>query len=324
MSQFVIGLDIGGTLIKGGLFDLTGSLLAKASQPTDSEKGLNGFLDSVLTLVDQLSRNLPQRPIIGIGVAGILDFSRTILIESPNLQFLNGIALRNLLMHYLSTPILLENDANCAALGELWVGSGKELDSFLLYTIGTGIGGGLVLNRKLWTGEKGKAGEFGHMIVNPNGALCKCGKKGCLEAEASGSAIVRLALDALRSGSSTRLRHCVKDKSDFVTPEQVYNVAREGDPLCLNILCQCAEYLAVAMSNVNNLLDIHHFIIGGGVGTAMSIVQEHLVAQMQRMVFSPSKGSIRLLMAYLGNDAGMYGAGFLARQFIEEQQRDYC
>lgn len=318
MTQFVIGIDIGGTMIKGGLFDLNGSLLAKASQPTAHASGVHNFLDSVSSLVDQLSRYGHETAAVGIGIAGILDFSRSTLLESPNLQSLNGTALRDLLTRRLGVPVLLENDANCAALGELWVGSGKDLTSFLLYTIGTGIGGGLVLNRRLWIGEQGKAGEFGHMIVNPHGALCKCGKKGCLEAEASGSAIVRLARNALRTGMSTSLLDYMDNKNDFITPEHVYNAARAGDTLCLNILRRCAEYLAVAMSNVNNLLDIHHFIIGGGVGAAIGLVQEYLLFQTQNMIFSSSKQSIRLLMAHLGNDAGMYGAGFLARQYLKE------
>ncbi|MCX8044312.1 MAG: ROK family protein [Desulfobacterota bacterium] len=313
-QDFYIGIDIGGTVIKAGLFNADGVLHRKLSIPTPRKRSIDHFLDALVTAVQQLCPDLDPTPPIGIGIAGILDFERTTVLESPNLPFLQGVKVFDLAYNRFNTSVFLENDANCAALGELWVGEGKDLDNFLLYTIGTGIGSGIILDKKLWTGEQGKAGEFGHIIVNPNGSLCSCGKVGCLEAEASGSAIIRSARQALLSGASSALLYQVGTGFDEVTPEHVYHAACAGDSTCLEILRQCATFLAIGMSNVNNLLDIHHFIIGGGVGTALRLVHDHLSKMTKKMLFNVSKEKLTIHYAALGNDAGMFGAGFLARR----------
>jgi len=321
MVPYVIGVDIGGTMIKGGLFDAQGTLCSKFAVPTGQEAEHQGVLHSLLSLIRHLASELAYVPPVGIGIAGVLDPNRTTLLESPNLKRLSGLKLADLTCAELSVPVFLENDANCAALGELWAGSGKKLDNFLLYTIGTGIGGGLILNRKLWIGEQGKAGEFGHMIVNPEGAGCACGKQGCLEAEASGSAIIRRAREAVLAGTIPSLQEYGSQPSATITPEQVYHAAAHGDVVCLQILRSCADYLAIAMSNVNSFLDIHHFIIGGGVAPALQLVFDYLLDHTCDRVFSISKEHITIQMAALGNDAGIYGAGFLALQKTSSNAR---
>jgi glucokinase len=274
----------------------------------------------VLQNIIRLARHLSSASIapsaVGIGIAGVLDSRRTTLLESPNLPQLHNAPLKELLESELRIPVLLENDANCGALGELWAGAGRALDNFLFFTIGTGIGAGLILNGRLWSGENGKAGEFGHVIVNPSGAQCACGRHGCLEAHASGSAITRLAREGLAQGRQTSLQSLLHDRPDAVTPESVYHEAVKGDRFCLDIFHEAARFLAIGIANVNNLLDIHSFIIGGGVSKALHLVEGYLLNETRQRVFGVSKERIHVSLTKLGNDAGIYGAGYVARELL--------
>jgi len=312
MGSHVIGIDVGGTMIKGGLFDEHGTLIKKESIPTGKGDDQEHFIDAISSLAGLLQKDGPASG-LGMGAAGVIDRERTLLIESPNLPCLNNFPVKQMLERTLSMPVFIENDANVAALGERWAGSGKDESSFLLITLGTGIGSGLILNGSLWSGEKGKAGEFGHLVVNPDGALCACGKKGCLEAHASGTAIVRMAREELAAGGQTSLQPS-HDTPDGVTPEAVYREAKKGDRICADIYYTAARYLAVGIANVNNLLDIHHFILGGGVSKAFDLFADVLIKEIRCNVFSVSRDAVRVVVSRLGNDAGIYGAGYLAKE----------
>jgi len=312
MGFNVIGIDVGGTMIKGGLFDDHGSLIKKETIPTGSNDDQERFIDAIRSLAVLLQSDTPAAG-LGMGIAGVIDCERTMLVESPNLPCLNNFPAKQMLEHRLNIPVFLENDANVAALGELWAGSGRGESHFLLFTLGTGIGSGLILNGTLWGGEKGKAGEFGHLVVNPGGALCACGKRGCLEAHASGTAVVRMAREALAAGEKTSLQQS-PDTQRAITPEVVYREAKKGDRVCTDIYHRAARYLAVGIANVNNLLDIHHFIVGGGVSKAFDLFADVLMKEIRDNVFSVSRNSIRVVASRLGNDAGIYGAGYLAKE----------
>jgi len=314
MNKHLLGIDIGGTLIKGALFDNSGSMVTRAEIPTGGDRGVDHFIENIIALAGTLQKKGPSASALGVGITGQLDRERRILIESPNLPLLNNLPLKEYLCSRLQMPVFIENDANVAALGELWVGDGRDIQNFLLFTLGTGIGGGLILNGKLWTGDLGKAGEFGHVIVEPGGAQCGCGKCGCLEAHSSGSAMVRIAREALAGGMASSLKTLYDTNPENITPKAIYIEARKGDALCNNIFHEAARYLAQAISNVNNLLDIHTFIIGGGVSKASEIFHAGLMQEVQNRVFSMSKDKISIIISRLGNDAGVYGAGFLAMQ----------
>ncbi|MEI6125408.1 MAG: ROK family protein, partial [Pseudomonadota bacterium] len=157
MSSHVIGIDVGGTMIKGALFDSRGALINKDSLPTMADQGKDAFIKNAVTLIAALSGQGTKVSAVGLGLAGVIDKERSMLCESPNLPLLQDFPVRKLLESALSIPVFLENDANCAALGELWAGAGKGLENFLFFTVGTGIGSGLILNGRLWAGEQGKA-----------------------------------------------------------------------------------------------------------------------------------------------------------------------
>jgi glucokinase len=316
MSDYFIGIDVGGTMIKGALFDQDGSLVAKEEIPTLGDKGPEAFIDNLVSLADLLQGPKNKALGMGIGIAGLLDKERRTLLESPNLPLLNNLPLKQNLESRLDLPVSIENDANAAALGELWAGDCKGLKNFLLLTLGTGIGGGLILDGKLWTGELGKASEFGHVIVEPGGARCGCGKQGCLEAYSSGSAMVRIARQALDKGENSTLQVIYRQNPDDITPKAIYTEARNGDELSNTIFREAAIHLARAIANVNNLLDIHTFIIGGGVSKASHIFHAGLIQDVQQLVFSSSKDNIRVIISKLGNDAGVFGAGYLAKLYL--------
>jgi len=319
MNTNIAGIDIGGTMMKGALFDSRGHLLNKEKIPTHPEHGEDAFIANIVSFVKKLQLEHSAAASLGIGIAGVIDKKRETLLESPNLPLFKNFTLKKLLETKLHIPVFLENDANCAALGELWAGEGKGLDSFLLLTLGTGIGSGLILNGQLLTGEVGKAGECGHIVVNPDGARCACGKTGCLEAHSSGTAIVRMARSALESGETTVLSSYYPARVSELTPKIIFDEALKGDRLCRQIYFDAARFLAIGISNINNILDIHHFIIGGGVSKAFHLFEETLLSEVKKNVFEISRNAISIVISKLGNDAGVYGAGYLAAQNNDRQ-----
>jgi glucokinase len=259
---------------------------------------------------------------MGVGIAGVIDQAREVLVESPNLPLLKNLFLKRKLEAVLGIPVFLENDANIAALGELWVGEGKGMDNFLLITLGTGIGSGLILNGELWTGEIGKGGEFGHVIVNPDGPYCACGNQGCLEAHSSGSAMVRIAKEALKQGRASSLQGLYQEDPQAVTPKAIYTEAKNGDALSLEIFQEAGRFLGIAIAGVNNLLDIHTFIIGGGVSKAAEIFEAGMIETVKKNVFASSRDKISVSLSKLGNDAGIFGAGYLAKKNVIQELRN--
>jgi len=314
MKNCVVGLDVGGTAVKGAFINSAGEIVRKNAIATCSHSGPEDFIESLCGFAQMLAHDGTIEA-LGIGIAGLLDSERSMLIESPNLPLLSGMPLQVLLEKRLNCPVRIENDANAAALGELRFGAGKGLSNFLFFTLGTGIGAGLILNAGLWHGERSKAGEFGHVNIFPDGELCGCGKLGCLEAHCSGTAIMRMACEAAVHNEATAL-HAYRDETASITPEIVYQHAVAGDAVSRHIFKTMAQGLAIALADVNNLLDIETFIVGGGVSRAYDLFCPWVMAELDRRVFSAAQGNIRLIRAQLGNDAGLLGAGFLACEVL--------
>jgi len=312
MEQYVVGLDIGGTAVKGALINTAGDIVYQDSIATCHDFKNNGFVESLNEFILNLLRGNKIQA-LGVAIAGVLDSERTMLIESPNLPQLKNLPLQNLMLQRFHCPVIIENDANAAAFGELHFGSGRGCDNFLFFTLGTGIGSGVVLERSLWRGELGKAGEFGHVTVEPDGQLCGCGKKGCLEAYSSGTAIIRMARKAAANNPDTAL-HSYADDIASITPERVYQAALAGDGASRMIFKTMARGLAIAIADVNNLLDIHTFIIGGGISGACKFFVPMILEELEQRVFKISREKIKIVKAQLGNDAGVLGAGLLAGQ----------
>ena len=317
MQDYCIGIDIGGTVIKGALFGSDCRLVQKRSVETGADKGREAVLKNLISLTHSLHSTDKRVSAVGIGVAGVLDQHKEVLLQSPNIKVLEQVLLQKVLSEALHLPVFLENDANAAALGEQWAGAGRELENFLLITLGTGIGGGFILHGELWSGENGKAGELGHMVVAADGQLCSCGKRGCLEAYSSATAIKRMAQDALRAGACSGLQNLSGGDFSAIDAEMVHQAALQGDAVSRDIFKQMARYLAIGISNVNNLLDINSFIIGGAVSNAFEVFGPFLFDEVKQLVYRISRDTIKIFVSELGNDAGVYGAAYLALQRLK-------
>lgn len=303
MSQYVFGVDIGGTTVKLGLFDQEGNVLDKWEIPTRTQDHGSSILpDIAKSIQDKMTeKSIHKQDVTGVGVGapGPVDSKGTIY-KAVNLGW-GVFSIKDTLEEILKIPVMAGNDANVAALGEMWKGGGRGFDSIVMVTLGTGVGGGVILGGKILTGTKGAAGEIGHMTVEyDEEETCNCGTKGCLEQYASATGIVRLAKKQMVETSSLA-------KIDNLTAKDVFDEAKAGDAYALQIVDQFAHYLGVALGNVAQIIDPEAFVIGGGVARAGSIITESIEKYYNDSVMFALRGK-QFNLAELGNDAGIYGA----------------
>lgn len=307
MKPYAFGVDVGGTSVKLGLFSSEGSLLEKWEIPTRTENNGDHVLpDIVASILSKLTeKNIPFEEIegIGIGVPGPVSADFTVN-KCINLGWgvFNLKEKMNQLLPQIP-KIAAGNDANVATLGELWQGGGKGYHSAVMFTLGTGVGGGIVVNDQIVAGTNGGAGEVGHMTVNPQESVpCACGKYGCLEQYASANGLVRMGKVMLfQSYKPSKLREMEK-----FTAKDICDLAREGEEMSLDIVDRFGEYLGRAMSYVSCTVDPDICIIGGGMSRAGSIITDAILKYYRRYAFHVSTGT-SIALAELGNDAGIYG-----------------
>lgn len=308
MKQYVIGVDIGGTTVKMGLFLTEGTLLNKWEIPTRTANGGEAILPDVVASIraklQEKGLQSDQVEGIGIGVPGPVSSDGTVF-KCVNLGW--GVFNLREKMNELIPEIpkvAAGNDANVAALGELWQGGGRGYQSTVMFTLGTGVGGGVVMDGKIVAGVHGGAGEVGHMTVNVHETVqCTCGKYGCLEQYASANGIVRLAQRMLeQSEKPSQLREMIK-----FTSKDICDLAREGEEMALDIVEQCGRYLGRAMSYVSCTIDPEVFVIGGGMSRAGDVILAPIERSYRKNAFHVSTGT-PIKLAELGNDAGIYGS----------------
>lgn len=309
-NRYVLGIDIGGTNIKAGLFSAGGERVAWRTILSHMESGREHVIKRIGRLVNGMRRKHRMLPVIGVVVAGIIDRERTHLVHSPNLPGWDNFRIKHTLAHEFGCSVVIENDANGAALGELWKGAGRDYRNFMLLTLGTGLGSGLVMNGVLWTGEDGAAAELGHTKIVPNGLKCGCGARGCLERYFSNGAIERAVKGALRSNKKTVLRSMPLPRA--VSPKTVYRAARAGDAVSRSVFAEISRYLGIAIANVINMLDIRTFILGGGISNAAPILIPFLKEEVSKNLFFPFSKTFQIMRGRLGNRAGATGAAWLA------------
>ena len=307
MKPYAFGVDIGGTTVKIGLFSVGGGLLEKWEIPTRTEDHGDHILPDVARSIEEkmaenrISAN--QGEGIGLGVPGPVGADSTVY-KCINLGW--GVFNLKERMNELLPAIpnvAAGNDANVATLGELWQGGGKGYDSAVMFTLGTGVGGGVVIGGKIVAGANGGAGEVGHMTVEPNETVpCNCGKKGCLEQYASANGIVRMAKVMLEQcDTPSKLREMEK-----FTSKDICDLAREGEEMACSILERCGEYLGRAMSYVSCVTDPDVFIVGGGMSRAGTIITNAALKYYRKNAIHVSTGT-SIVIAELGNDAGIFG-----------------
>ncbi|RXZ78722.1 ROK family protein [Paenibacillaceae bacterium] len=313
-DKIYVGVDIGGTTIKTGICNVDGELLHTYEAPTETEKGTDTVVNNIAKYVRHIVEESPyeweQLEGVGIGIAGFLDIPNGFVKLSVNLG-LKDVKLRERISELLQKPIAINNDANVAALGEAWAGAGKGVQDCVCYTLGTGVGGGIIIGGKIVQGFDGMAGELGHIAVVPDleAIQCGCGKMGCLETVSSATGIIRMAKDAVRRGDRTSLAQV-----ENVMAKDVIDAAKAGDEVAVRIVSRAAFYLGKSMAAVAVVLNPQRFIVGGGVANAGEFLFAQIRDVFQQLTPANAQEGVEIVAAELGNNAGIVGAaGLLTR-----------
>ncbi|MGA1865435.1 MAG: ROK family protein [bacterium] len=312
----VIGVDLGGTNIHAGVVDINNKVLGRRFVPTLVEEGPKRVIERLISNIRELKEECRHGSIkgIGIGAAGIIDMIRGAVITSPNFPGWQDVPLKEIIFREFDIPTALDNDANAAAFGEFWAGAGRGSSSMIGLTLGTGVGGGIILNGHLWHGSVGMAGEIGHMTIVPDGLKCPCGNRGCLESYASATAIVNRTKSRISRHQQSNILSLTDAES--LTSEKVYQAAVGGDELAKDILYETGVYLGLAIGALVNILDPEIFIIGGGASKAWDFFSHSMKEEISKRTLFKSAGSVKVVPAELGNDAGLIGAGGIIAQSL--------
>src|SRR6202011_4026871 len=335
MPDFSIGVDLGGTNLRIAAVNQQGDLMDKVTLGTKKALGRDHVMNEMCDAIRQLKTKYGQASSlqgIGIGVPGIIDMKTGMLRESPNLPGWAGTPVQAEIEHLLGTRVILENDANVAALGEKWLGAARDVDDMVMLTLGTGVGGGIVLEGRIWHGMTGMAGEFGHMTVEPEGPPCGCGNRGCVEQYASATAVVRMAKEAIASGRAPGLAKAASSDPEF-NAKGIYNLAIQGDAEAKKIFGRVGRALGICIANLVNAFNLNMYVIGGGASSAWEAFSPFIFEELRQrsLVYAATapasplsggagaggrvgpEGSTKTIitLALLGSDAGLYGAAQL-------------
>jgi glucokinase len=312
--RYILGIDIGGTnLVVGSVAEDGSALPALESEPTHAEAGQSDVLDRLIALAKQVivqtKREVRGAEIVGVGVGapGPLDTKSGIVLLTPNLGWVN-LPLRRIVQERLGLPAALDNDANCAVLGEWWMGAARGTRTAIGITIGTGIGGGIILDGKLFHGASDCAGEIGHTTIDTEGRHCKCGNYGCLEAYASGPNIALRACEEIQAGAVSRLAQYVGGDLKKITAQTVYQAAHDGDDLALEVVNDTAKFLGTGIANLLNIFNPEVVVVCGGVTLAGDHLFVPLRREVARRAFKPAVEVCRIVPCELVGTAGVYGA----------------
>ncbi|KPK77838.1 MAG: hypothetical protein AMJ79_01940 [Phycisphaerae bacterium SM23_30] len=315
MDACYLGVDLGGTNVVMGLLEGGGRILARKSQPTQAALGPESLVERIAAcgaeLIGRSKLRADQVKAVGIGSPGPLSIAKGKIITSCNLPGFKDFALRAACSEALGLPALLDNDANAACWGEFWRGAGRDVDDMVLFTLGTGIGGGIVCAGELVHGSGDNAAELGHMIIVPEGRGCTCGQRGCLEAYASANSTVKRALEALAKDRQSSLRQTIKDRG-AITSKDIFDQARSGDELALEIVDGTAKALAIACINMNHVTEPQKVVLAGGMIQAGEILISKVRQFYREMIWQADLEPMEICLAELGGDAGIIGAAGLA------------
>jgi len=321
--RHIVGVDLGGTNIVTGIVAEDGSgIHCVRNVPTGAEEGPDVVVERIISTakasIAEARTAIPGFELIGAGVGspGPMDRRSGVVLLTPNLGWVN-MPLRQRLQEGLGLRTALDNDANCAILGEWWQGAARGTRITIGLTIGTGIGGGIIIDGRLFHGASDIAGEIGHMTIDAHGRRCKCGNYGCIEAYASGPNIALRAVEAIQSGGQSTLPSYVEGDLKRITAQTVYEAAHQGDELALEVVRDTAKYLGAAIASLINIFNPEAIVIVGGVTRAGESLFEPLRREVARRAFKPAVQVCRIVPGELTGVAGVYGA---ARAFIEQSE----
>lgn len=307
MNKYIVGIDLGGTNLKAGIVDRNGKILHRLSIKTRSDADSQTITTQIFKLVDEIinTANIERFNVIGIGLGspGLIDKKGETILFSPNLSKWRNVSIKNIISEEFSLPCVLENDANAAAWGEKWVGAGKDAHSLVILTIGTGIGGGIIIDDKLWRGMNNVAAEIGHMSIQADGPQCNCGNYGCIEVYASATAMVKRFKSLLDKGVSSSLKN-----TEEVTAKIINEAALQGDKAALNIIKETGCYLGVAVTNIIHILNPEVVVLAGGMTGSGDLLMNPIKEIVKNRTIEASYKDTQIVFSQLGNDAGIIGA----------------
>jgi glucokinase len=314
-DQLFIGIDLGGTTVKGALVSASGDILYETRLDTEQqnpERLFSQLIEAIASL-----RNDPRAEgraaAVGIGIPGLVNRKTGRIEVMPNLPPLSDFDIIEELSRRLELPVVLDNDANAAAYAELQVGAARGRRDVFFITLGTGIGSGLIINGQIYRGATGFAGEFGHMTIDPEGIECACGNVGCLETIASGPNIVRRTRERLYRDRTSSLSRLAIPRDRELTAEDIAHAASQGDEMAQVMMERTGMFLGIAIAAVVNLLNVEMVVMGGGVMEAGDLILKPTIKETRRRAFPPSFNSCEIVIAKLGPSAGVIGAALLAR-----------
>ncbi|MBW3552089.1 MAG: ROK family protein [Gemmatimonadetes bacterium] len=323
-KRWVVGVDLGGTNIVVGVLPIEGGeLLALRTQKTEAARGAKFVVDRIVQMVEESIAEVAGAngaskehfAGIGIGSPGPLNRETGTIINTPNLGWRN-FPLRDLIANAVGLPAALDNDANCATYGEWWLGAGRDVDSLIGFTLGTGIGGGIVLNGRIFHGASDSAGEIGHTTIDSTGRKCKCGNYGCLEAYASGPAIALRAVEGLETGAESVLPDLVNGRLEDITAATVYEGAVLGDGYSNEVMKETAKFLGIGIANIINIFNPEMIVVAGGVTRAGDHLFVPLRAEVRRRAFRSAEEVCQIVPATLLGTAGVIGAIAMFKQDV--------
>jgi len=315
-EQFIVGIDLGGTNIAAGAMPTDGTReIAMRMGLTRAEEGSAAVVDRIVRMIEDVieqtraETGAERSDFLGVGIGspGPLDRARGVIIVTPNLGWKN-FPLRDEVGSRVNLPASLDNDANCATLGEWWCGAAKGGRNVVGMTIGTGIGGGLILDGKLYHGSSDAAGEIGHTTIDSTGRRCKCGNYGCLEAYASGPAIAQRACELLKVDGDSILLEMVEGDISRITAQTVFEASKRGDPVAVEVVRDTAHFLGVGISNLINIFNPDIVVIAGGVTQAGDQLFDPMRAEVRRRAFKSAVEACRIVPGALPLSAGVVGA----------------
>jgi glucokinase len=317
-TTLTMGIDLGGSKILAAVVDAHGGILSSDESVTPAAKEREAIVQSI---VDSAHRALGQAGVaisdiyaIGVGAAGISSPEAGILFSSPNLPGLRNVLLRDIMQEKLGKRTFLINDADAAAIGEFYFGAGRGARSFVYVTLSTGIGGGIVIDGRIYTGAIGAAGEVGHMTIDDNGPLCNCGNRGCWETLASGTALVREARRRIEGGVRTSILEYAERDIDKVTPQAIHRAAQQGDNLAKELIARTAHYIGVGLANLVNIFNPELIVIGGGLSNIGDMLLKPAFKIAGERAFREAFQAVRFVPAGLGGNSGVLGAAAFALQ----------
>lgn len=307
VQSLVFAVDLGGTYLRMALIDAAGKIHQQLKQRTPKGESPDCIVNALVCAAQKWSNNGGRIGAASIMVPGTVNNDNAVVVQAPNLPALTNFPLKAVLEERLGWPVVLENDANAAAVGEMWLGAARGCRDVVSVTLGTGVGGGVILNGQLWRGAHGSAGEVGHTTVDPfSGLKCKCGNVGCLEMFASATAIVRMTREKLPRYPQSSLN------SEELTAERVYDAGRDGDELALSVFQRFGTYLGIGLANLINIIDPEIIVIAGGAVNGWQLFAGDMHREVSERAVRVTAQQVKIAAAECGDNAGLLGAARLA------------